>query len=98
MYEGEFLENNINGYGTYKWSNQSQYIGEWKINKMDGNGVFTWSDGRKYLGEYKDDKKEGMVSLNGLMDIGKMESNMEKESIVTQQLMLGERGNWHEGR
>jgi hypothetical protein len=52
-YEGEFINNDIQGYGTYHWPDKRIYIGEWKKNKMHGIGKITWDDGRKYVGVKK---------------------------------------------
>lgn len=51
------MNNNIEGDGTYSWSDGRSFTGQWKLNKMHGRGVFTWSDGRRYEGEYFEDKK-----------------------------------------
>ena len=42
QYEGDFKDNNIEGYGVYIWWDGRKYSGEWKNNKMEGKGVFTW--------------------------------------------------------
>ena len=58
-YEGQWLENEIAGYGHYQWSDGRKYLGHWKGNIMDDFGIYTWQDGRKYEGFYRDDKKHG---------------------------------------
>lgn len=60
-YDGSFFENEIDGYGTYTWSDGRSYEGLWKNNRMTGVGKFTWSDGRSYEGGYLDDRKHGHV-------------------------------------
>jgi len=32
-YEGNWLNNQYNGFGTYTWSDGSYYVGEWFKNK-----------------------------------------------------------------
>lgn len=59
MYQGEWKENNIDGYGIYYFCDGRKYIGQWENNQMHGYGEFTWKEGKKYCGFYKDDKKEG---------------------------------------
>ena len=59
MYQGEWKENNMEGFGIYHFKDGRLYIGEWKDNKMHGYGEFTWAEGRKYYGFYKYDKKNG---------------------------------------
>ena len=41
MYNGEFLDNNIDGFGTYTWSDGRVYTGQWKKYKMHGTGKIT---------------------------------------------------------
>jgi hypothetical protein len=54
---GQFILNNIEGEGEYRWSDGRTFKGHWQGNKMHGYGVFTWPDNRRYEGEYFDDKK-----------------------------------------
>ena len=49
----------INGQGTYTWSDGSTYEGEWNEGKMNGQGKFTWYDSSTYEGEWKDGKRDG---------------------------------------
>jgi len=35
-YTGEFLENEISGFGEYYWQDGKVYKGQWKNNKMNG--------------------------------------------------------------
>jgi hypothetical protein len=48
VYNGEFANNNIHGYGEDKWADGRKYGGTGKNNKMDGTGVSSWPDGRVY--------------------------------------------------
>ena len=41
-YEGDFRNNDIEGFGTYIWGDGRKYVGLWKDNKMDGKGEFHW--------------------------------------------------------
>ena len=43
--------NNINGNGTYTWSDKSQLIGYWKNNELIGDKIFIWPSGKKFLGK-----------------------------------------------
>lgn len=54
-YEGEFLENNIEGKGTMTWTDDSTYTGDFLDGKADGFGVKKYSDGSIYEGEWKQD-------------------------------------------
>jgi len=58
-YEGEFLDDCVNGFGTYISKKGGQYVGMWKNNLQDGKGKLTWSDKTEYNGEWKKGKKWG---------------------------------------
>ena len=58
-YDGEWLDNRINGKGVYLWKDGRKYYGEWANNDMEGMGVYYWADGRRYEGQYHNDKKCG---------------------------------------
>lgn len=59
-YEGEYVDDMMNGKGVLIMRDGRKYTGEFLDDKMEGkNGVFVWNDGRKYEGDYFDDKKHG---------------------------------------
>ena len=58
-YEGNFIDNNITGNGTYIWNNGEKYIGNFLNGKMDGKGKYFWPDGSYYEGDYINNIKEG---------------------------------------
>jgi hypothetical protein len=49
-YEGDYVDNFIQGYGVYRWEDGREYTGEWQKNRMHGKGYFVWSDGKRYNG------------------------------------------------
>jgi hypothetical protein len=49
-YEGNFVDNEISGYGTYNWPDGRIYVGNWLDNKMHGEGTLKWPDGKCYKG------------------------------------------------
>jgi hypothetical protein len=59
VYEGEFQDNMITGYGFYIWANQDSYKGTFINGKMHGRGHYKWPDGGEYVGEYVNNIKEG---------------------------------------
>jgi hypothetical protein len=59
VYEGEFQDNMITGYGYYIWANQDSYKGTFINGKMHGRGLYKWPDGGEYVGEYVNNIKEG---------------------------------------
>ena len=85
VYEGEFMDNIINGKGTYIQGDKRKYVGTWENDKMDRDDIFTWSDNRKYNWENKDDKKDGYGVFEwndgrifkGYWKNGKQEDNVE---------------------
>ena len=87
MYEGEFKNNQICGFGSFIFNDNRKYEGNWKNNKMDGKGKFVWPDGREYVDIIKMIKKKDMAFLLGLMEenmmeIGKMEDKMVKGNFI----------------
>ena len=59
VYQGEFKNNAINGYGLYIWENKHTYQGDFLNGKMHGKGVYKWPEGGEYDGEYVNGIKEG---------------------------------------
>ena len=49
IFEGQFLNNDINGEGAFYWKDGRIYIGNWFDNKMNGYGIFIWPDKKKIL-------------------------------------------------
>lgn len=60
IYEGEFINNHINGKGKYYWANQEIYEGTFINGKMHGKGIYKLPDGSQYIGEYVNNLKDGM--------------------------------------
>lgn len=48
IYLGNFIDNEIDGEGSYFWPDGRVYQGQWKENKMHGEGSLKWPDGRCY--------------------------------------------------
>ena len=59
VYEGEFTNGSITGYGYYTWDNKHSYLGDFVDGKMHGSGLYKWPDGSEYKGEYVENIKEG---------------------------------------
>lgn len=59
IYQGEFKDNAITGYGLYIWENHHTYQGELVNGKMHGKGLYKWPEGGEYEGEYVNGIKEG---------------------------------------
>lgn len=58
-YEGEYLNGDRHGFGTYIYANGNKYSGEYKNDRPNGRGTMTFSSGDKYIGEVKNGKRHG---------------------------------------
>jgi hypothetical protein len=58
-YEGEYLNGDRHGFGTYFYANGNKYSGEYKNDRPNGRGTITFSSGDKYIGEVKNGKRHG---------------------------------------
>ena len=65
-YEGDFINDNAEGYGSYIHKEGPSYIGMWKNNRQDGKGKEIWPDKTEYEGDYKKGEKwgKGKLKLN----------------------------------
>ena len=61
-YDGEFLNGNRHGFGTYFYANGNKYIGEWSNDRPNGKGTMIFASGTKYIGEVKNGKRHGQGS------------------------------------
>jgi len=59
MYDGEWKEDRLHGYGTYNYKNGDVYTGQWSAADMHGEGVMTYANQDIYDGEWKEDCKDG---------------------------------------
>ena len=69
VYEGQFDNNEINGFGTFKWKNGDSYTGNMLNGKMDGKGKYRYNNGVVYEGIYKNGVKQGkgkVYKTNGM--------------------------------
>ena len=44
-YEGDYLNDNKEGFGTFWWPDGKIYKGNWKGGKQDGEGIYTSASG-----------------------------------------------------
>ena len=69
VYEGQFDNNEINGFGTFKWKNGDSYTGFMVNGKMHGKGKYTYNNGVIYEGVYNNGVKQGkgkIYNTNGV--------------------------------
>ena len=65
-YEGDFINDNAEGYGSYIHKEGSSYYGMWKNNRQEGHGKEIWPDKTEYEGDYRNGEKwgKGKLKLN----------------------------------
>ena len=56
-YEGETINGEINGRGTFYFNNGNKYVGNWLNNNKHGYGTFYWADGDRYEGNWENDER-----------------------------------------
>ena len=59
IYEGDFVNDIIEGKGTVTFETGEQYIGDFKNCRQHGQGVFIYRDGSKYIGEFVGGQRNG---------------------------------------
>lgn len=52
-YEGQWKDNQRQGFGHFCWTSGSQYKGYWEKDQKQGFGVYKWKTGDKYKGFWK---------------------------------------------
>lgn len=70
VYEGDWVEDKMHGFGIYKYSNGDTYEGEWRENLQEGLGKYYFTDGTKYEGEWKNHLMHGSghyLDINGIL-------------------------------
>ena len=58
-YNGEWIDNNMHGYGVYTWKDGRRYEGQYIKDRKHGQGVYLWADGRKYDGQWQNGRQHG---------------------------------------
>jgi len=59
QYAGDFDAGKKDGYGVYKWPDDSKYSGQWKANRIHGHGHYIDADGREIRGVWHDGALHG---------------------------------------
>ena len=60
IYEGEFENNVVHGYGIFYNDSEMSYEGYWVNNFQEVYGIENWRDGSTYIGQYFHGKKNGI--------------------------------------
>lgn len=94
---------NIDGFGTYKWSEAGYYTGMGKNGLNNGYGIMVWSSGAIYAGDWVDSKQTGEGALvydDGSIYMGSWKDGKwdGKGIRITKDGKLGNVGTWKEGK
>lgn len=89
-YEGDWVEDKMQGFGIYNYSSGDIYEGEFNNNKHEGFGKYFFSDGSKYEGEWLDHKMHGSgqyTDINNITWVGEFRNG---EYVSKEQARLKE--------
>ena len=84
-YEGNFVNDEKDGYGIQIWTDGRKFDGEWKAGQLY-KGTFTRKDGTRIVGEFRDGKPIGeclIYPINGSPKRG----NFSIHTITTSQFI-----------
>eukprot|EP00877_Chromochloris_zofingiensis_P008805 jgi/Chrzof1/4178/Cz14g01260.t1 len=62
-YEGEWVEDHMQGHGKFTYASGALYEGQWLQNKYHGQGRYAWADGQVYEGSWMGNKMHGDGTL-----------------------------------
>ena len=61
-YDGSWKGGKMNGFGEYKYEDDTIYRGEWKDNHREGEGTSRYANGSEYSGGWVHSKYEGLAT------------------------------------
>lgn len=64
VYEGRFINNHMEVYGSLKLANGDKYTGAFQESKFHGDGVFMFHEGTLYSGSFSANLPDGKGSIN----------------------------------
>lgn len=70
-YEGNIINNEAHGKGTFYYANGDKYIGECKFGKLDGFGIYYYKNESKYTGFFSVGKLHGIGTYEDSLNIYK---------------------------
>jgi hypothetical protein len=59
IYNGDWNDGYIHGFGKYRYSNGDIYIGDWRDGLRHGRGDYIFKDGSRYSGDWKENRRHG---------------------------------------
>ena len=74
LYDGEWVQDAMEGQGCFTFKDTSNYTGTWLRNRYEGRGAFKWPDGSAYDGQWRAGLMHGegkYTDLNGKLWHGK---------------------------
>lgn len=80
VYEGEFENNECNGYGLYNHNGEIIFEGIWINDYQETIGIEKWEEGATYSGEFSKGKKQG-IGCYEWSDGSKYEGEWHKNSL-----------------
>ena len=64
LFEGSFVDDKREGFGTFVSTSGYEYEGEWKYNKPNGKGKKKWPNGDMYEGECRGGANHSCISFD----------------------------------
>ena len=98
IYEGNWVEGQMSGQGTYEWPTGNVYVGNFENHRRSGYGVLVYASGDRYEGNWVDDRMSGQGTYtwdNGNVYVGNFENSV-RSGYGEFSLANGNRyeGNW----
>ena len=93
-YDGDWVEDKMDGYGRYQFTSGAVYQGEWKTGKMHGEGKIVNADGTSYEGTWENNLYHGegkfvdadQVVWEGIFVHGSYESKIQKKLRIEKEV------------
>lgn len=87
IYEGQWFNNMLNGFGKTLFGEDQLYIGNYKDNKKEGLGLFKWNQEKLWVGFWKKGRRKGKGIL---IKNGKEKMGVWQEGEMIEKLLIEE--------
>jgi hypothetical protein len=104
-YDGQWNDDQMHGYGTYRFTSGNVYTGNWENGLMNGNGKMEYCDGSVYDGEWTNNLMNGEgiyvdrdrikwtgIFVNGQFD-SKIQKKLKTEKVVKDKIATFEKAS-----
>ena len=81
-YSGDWVDNNMHGFGIYTWKDGRRYEGEYIRDRKHGHGIYLWADGRKYDGQWVNGRQHGEGMYWAKIDVKPRKGSWEEGKRV----------------